>query len=85
MPTPVIAIFDIGKTNKKIFLLDDQYSIQWESSVKFDEILDEDGFLCDDIQVLTKWVKDTFAYVTGMTDFEITCIRIIRKYYFKKK
>ena len=50
---PVIAIFDIGKTNKKIFLLDEQYAIQWESSVKFDEILDEDGFLCDDIQVLT--------------------------------
>lgn len=71
---PVIAIFDIGKTNKKIFLLDEQYSIQWESSVKFDEILDEDGFLCDDIHVLTKWVKDTFNHVMGMIEFEIMAV-----------
>lgn len=74
LPTPVIAIFDIGKTNKKIFLLDEQYSIQWENSVKFDEILDEDGFLCDDIQVLTKWVKNTFTYVMGMTAFEVRAV-----------
>lgn len=71
---PVIAIFDIGKTNKKIFLLDEHYSIQWESSVKFDEIFDEDDFLCDDIQVLTKWVKDTFNHVMGMIEFEIMAI-----------
>ena len=74
LPIPVITIFDIGKTNKKVFVLDEQYSIQWESSVKFDEILDEDAFLCDDIQVLTKWVKDTFTYVMGMKEFEIRAV-----------
>ncbi len=71
---PVIAIFDIGKTNKKIFLLDEHYSIQWESSVKFDEILDEEDFLCDDIQVLTTWVKDTFNHVMEMIEFEIMAV-----------
>ncbi|MEJ7692659.1 FGGY family carbohydrate kinase [Daejeonella sp.] len=70
----VIAIFDVGKTNKKIFLLDEQYSIQWESSVKFDEILDEDGFLCDDVHELTKWVKDTFNYVMQLLEFQIMAV-----------
>lgn len=71
---PVIAIFDIGKTNKKIFLLDEQYSIQWEHCVKFDEVLDEDGFPCEDVHALTNWVKDTFSHVMGMAEFEIMAV-----------
>lgn len=52
----VCAIFDIGKTNKKFFLFDESYQIVFESSENFAEIEDEDGFSCDDIGAISKWV-----------------------------
>ena len=54
---PVIAIFDIGKTNKKLFLFDEHYNIVLEKSVQFDEITDEDGFACENLTALTQWVN----------------------------
>ncbi|THU31196.1 carbohydrate kinase [Niastella caeni] len=53
---PVIAIFDIGKTNKKLFLFDEQYNIVLEKSEQFAEVTDEDGDACEDLAALTKWV-----------------------------
>ena len=45
MKTPVIAIFDIGKTNKKLFLIDEQYRIVLEKNEQFDETTDvENGY-----------------------------------------
>ena len=56
--TPVIAIFDIGKTNKKLFLFDEQYNILLEKTEQFAEIKDEDGDACEDLKSLTKWVNN---------------------------
>lgn len=57
--TPAIAIFDIGKTNKKLFVFDEQYTILIEKSVQFDEITDEDGDACEDLETLTQWVTQS--------------------------
>ena len=54
---PVILIFDIGTTHKKILLLNERYEVVLEKAVQFTEIRDEDGFLCDDVEALTNWVK----------------------------
>ena len=51
-PLPVIAIFDVGKTNKKLFLFDESYRIVFEKSARFAETLDEDGFPCEDLERL---------------------------------
>lgn len=56
--TKVCAIFDIGKTNKKFFLFDEDYHIIYETSTNCIEIKDEDGFPCDDIETMVQWVKD---------------------------
>ena len=40
----VVAIFDIGKTNKKVFLFNENYQIVWEKSAILTETVDEDGF-----------------------------------------
>lgn len=56
--TPVIAIFDVGKTNKKLFLFDEQYQIVFERSAKFPETTDEDGDPCDDLDRLRLAVFD---------------------------
>lgn len=71
---PVIAVFDIGKTNKKILLLDEDYAIQWENSVKLDEITDEDGFPCEDIRALSNWVTDKLSEVRLKPEFEIRAV-----------
>jgi len=42
-PIPVIAVFDVGKTNKKLFLFDENYKIVFERTARFLETHDEDG------------------------------------------
>jgi L-fuculokinase len=61
MKTPIVAVFDIGKTNKKAFLFDQHYQMVWEESVQLPETTDPDGYACEDIGLLTQWVLDTFA------------------------
>src|SRR5690242_2790323 len=57
---PVIAIFDIGKTNKKLLLFDEQYNVVYELSTQLAETKDEDGDPCEDVQALTHWVLEQF-------------------------
>lgn len=76
MSIPVIAIFDIGKTNKKVFLFDENYKIRFEKSIELPEIKDEDGFPCEDIHALTNWVKDTFKELLTLPEFTIKAVNI---------
>ncbi len=57
---PVIAIFDIGKTNKKLLVFDTSYQVVKEESVSFGEIADDDGFPSEDLDKLSAWVKAEF-------------------------
>ncbi|MDP1811750.1 MAG: FGGY family carbohydrate kinase [Sediminibacterium sp.] len=70
-PTPVIAIFDIGKTNKKFFLFDEQYRIVLERTVQFEEICDEDGFVCEDLFQISRWIRRTIAEIIDCSEFEV--------------
>jgi L-fuculokinase len=67
----VIAIFDIGKTNKKFFLFNEQYKIVFERTVQFAEIQDEDGFTCDDVHQLSAWVSEMITEAMGLNQFNI--------------
>jgi sugar (pentulose or hexulose) kinase len=58
MNKEVIAIFDIGKTNKKFLLFDKKLKIVHEEEQKFEEIPDDDGFACDDIEKIENWMKE---------------------------
>lgn len=59
MPTPVTAIFDIGKTNKKFFLFDENLNEIKEEYFKLPLIEDDDGFACDDLNAITQWIKSS--------------------------
>lgn len=72
--TPVIAIFDVGKTNKKLILFDEQYKLMLEESKQFNEIQDEDGFACEDIDALAQWVKESFQRITNDKRFEVKAV-----------
>jgi sugar (pentulose or hexulose) kinase len=71
---PVIVIFDIGKTNKKVLLFDEYYKVVYEKNEQFSEITDEDGFACEDVFALTSWLKSTFENLLTQDAFEIKAV-----------
>ncbi len=74
MALPVAIIFDIGKTNKKILLFNEQYKVIWEESFQFEEIVDEDGFPCENINALTVWLKESLDQVVHKAQFDIKAV-----------
>jgi sugar (pentulose or hexulose) kinase len=70
----VVAIFDIGKTNKKVFLFNENYQIVWENSVNFSEIEDEDGFPCEDINTLESWVNSSLIEIKSIPHYVLKAI-----------
>ena len=70
----VIAIFDVGKTNKKLFLFDENYKIVFERSARFFETVDEDGDPCENLDSLRLSVFDSLHEVFRQKDFEIKAI-----------
>ena len=74
MPVPVIAIFDIGKTNKKLFLFDQSYRIVWEKSDHFEEAADEDGDPCEDLPRLQQFIREGLKAVVDSKEFKLRAI-----------
>jgi sugar (pentulose or hexulose) kinase len=74
MKIPVIAIFDIGKTNKKLFLFDEDYKIVFERSARFIETKDEDGDTCENLESLRLSVFDSLHEVLRNKQFDIKAI-----------
>jgi L-fuculokinase len=70
----VVAIFDIGKTNKKVFLFNENYKIVWERSVIFEEITDEDGFPCENITALTNWIVFWLAEMKELKEYVLKAV-----------
>lgn len=70
----VVAIFDIGKTNKKVFLFDENYRIVWEKSANLEETIDEDGFPCEDMNTLKNWILDRLSELKELSDYKLKAI-----------
>jgi len=73
-PTPVIAVFDVGKTNKKLFLFNEDYKIVYEKSARFNETADEDGDPCENIDSLRLSVFDSLREIFKRKEFEIKAV-----------
>jgi sugar (pentulose or hexulose) kinase len=71
---PVIAIFDVGKTNKKLFLFDGDYNIVFERSAKFIETVDEDGDDCENLESLRLSIFDSLREVFRSKKYDIRAI-----------
>jgi sugar (pentulose or hexulose) kinase len=74
MKDRVIAIFDIGKTNKKIILFNEDFKIVSEIEEKFPEILDDDGFECDDIEHIELWIKESLNNLVHSEKYELKAV-----------
>ena len=76
MAADVIAIFDIGKTNKKFLLFNSDLKIVYQDEQKFTEISDDEGFPSDDIAKIEQWMKGCVGGVIKSGAFEIKALNI---------
>ncbi len=70
----VIAIYDIGKTNKKVFLFNEAYEVVYEKSAALPETTDEDGYPCENLALLTQWIRESFAEIAALKEFKIVAL-----------
>jgi sugar (pentulose or hexulose) kinase len=70
----VIAVFDIGKTNKKILLFDEELNVVSQKEEKFPTINDDDGFECDDIDLIERWIVSTMEQLISESEYEVVGI-----------
>ena len=70
----VIAIFDVGKTNKKLFLFDEHYRIVFEKTLQFTETVDEDGDPCENLEALTEWGRNSIKELIELGEFDIKAL-----------
>jgi len=73
-PIPVIAIFDVGKTNKKLFLFDENYKIVFERTARFTETHDEDGDACENLDSLRLSVFDSLREIFKHKEFDLKAV-----------
>nr|WP_321357764.1 FGGY family carbohydrate kinase [uncultured Draconibacterium sp.] len=69
--TEVIAVFDIGKTNKKILLFDSNFKVVKQHEEKFPVITDDDGFECDDIDMITSWISKSLEEIVAGDEYDL--------------
>jgi L-fuculokinase len=74
MQQKVILIFDIGKTNKKYYLLDEGLKQVEKEYVQFEEVSDGDGFVCDDLQAVTEWIFKVYKRITNDSRYQLQYI-----------
>ncbi len=60
-----IAVIDIGKTNKKILIYNQDLRIVDERFIRIPEI-EEDGILYDDVERLKAWILNTFSSLSAV-------------------
>ncbi|MEP7323547.1 MAG: FGGY family carbohydrate kinase [Saprospiraceae bacterium] len=69
-----IAILDIGKTNKKILVFDQDYQVVYEQMDELNETIDEDGFPCEDLGLLISWIMDNVSAILKDPAYAIKAI-----------
>jgi sugar (pentulose or hexulose) kinase len=72
----MIAIFDIGKTNKKCFVFDEDYHIVFEKTAQLPETADEDGDPCEDVNLLRQWVESVFLDILEDDRLQIQAVNV---------
>jgi len=74
MKEKVIAVFDVCKTNKKVILFNYNLKPLSEFEEKFAEITDDDGFPCDDIGHIEKWIKESISRLIRSDKYDLTAV-----------
>ncbi|MBO0340385.1 MAG: FGGY-family carbohydrate kinase [Allomuricauda sp.] len=74
MAKEVIAVFDIGKTNKKFFLFDMDFKEVHRDYTYLEPIQDEDGHPTENLIELQNWIKNTFHSILKSKDYKVKAV-----------
>jgi sugar (pentulose or hexulose) kinase len=74
LKTPVILIFDIGKTAKKAILFDTSFNVLEETVEHFRDIPDEDGFPSEDLEQVSEWVIEKLKFYAFHKSYTIEAV-----------
>lgn len=74
MKEKVIAIFDVGKTNKKLLLFDHSLRLVLEQETRFAGNLDDDGFECDNIELIEAWIRESIARLAHSDKYDLSAV-----------
>lgn len=70
----ITVVFDIGRTNKKYVLFDENYGVVEEYSESLPETVDEDGFPTENLELLTEWVRSNWKKITENTGYTVRSV-----------
>lgn len=70
----VCAVFDIGKTNKKLLCFNENYEVIIEKSLVFDELLDDEGEACDDLMGIQAWILNEIKLLKSDKNYTLKAI-----------
>lgn len=70
-PKEIIVVFDIGKTNKKRILFDAQLKVVDQKSIQLQEVVDEDGFPCEDLTALTQFILSSVEEILSDINYYV--------------
>lgn len=76
MPTSATAVFDIGKTNKKLLVFDRDFSVLLAETIRPEPVTDEDGDPCEDMESLTAWMKEQFRCLSKIDTLHVGALNI---------
>ncbi len=65
-----IAVIDVGKTNKKILIYNEDLKIVDERFIRIPE-MEEDGILYDDVNRLKAWILSTFSEISKVYNIRV--------------
>ena len=74
MKEKVIGIFDVGKTNKKLLLFDYAFKVILEQEIRIPEKLDDDGFECDNIELIETWIRESITKLVHSDKYDLTAL-----------
>ncbi|UII81890.1 FGGY-family carbohydrate kinase [Flagellimonas sp. CMM7] len=70
----VTAVFDIGKTNKKFFLFDENYDEVHREYRQFENKFDNENHPCENLEELRIWLKGIFETITSLDEFDVQAL-----------
>ncbi len=74
MTREIIAVFDIGKTNKKMLLFDCSLELISQEEQQFEQCMDEDGFPSDDIEKIETWITTWINRLALGTEYDLRAV-----------
>lgn len=69
-----IAIFDIGKTNKKLLLFNEDLQIVYQEEKQFQPATDDDGDECDDIEKIEQWILEKVKEIASSGKYNLKAV-----------